>query len=83
MEALGLDGLFVGDHLAAALPLLDSTITLATVAAVTERIRIGFGVMVLALRHPAWAPTTSSSGIVGDDWLRQCELIAQARALLD
>jgi alkanesulfonate monooxygenase SsuD/methylene tetrahydromethanopterin reductase-like flavin-dependent oxidoreductase (luciferase family) len=29
-------------------------VTLATAAAVTERIRLGFGVMVVPLRHPAW-----------------------------
>jgi alkanesulfonate monooxygenase SsuD/methylene tetrahydromethanopterin reductase-like flavin-dependent oxidoreductase (luciferase family) len=55
VEALGLDALFVGDHLAAAVPVMDSTVTLAVVAGATERIRLGFGVMVLALRHPAWA----------------------------
>jgi alkanesulfonate monooxygenase SsuD/methylene tetrahydromethanopterin reductase-like flavin-dependent oxidoreductase (luciferase family) len=54
-EDVGLDGVFVGDHLAAAVPILDSTLTLATVAAVTERIGIGFGVMLPALRGPAWA----------------------------
>jgi alkanesulfonate monooxygenase SsuD/methylene tetrahydromethanopterin reductase-like flavin-dependent oxidoreductase (luciferase family) len=55
VEALGLDALFVGDHLAAAVPVMDSTVTLAAVAASTTRIRLGFGVMVLPLRHPAWA----------------------------
>ncbi|GAA1018818.1 hypothetical protein Aple_025930 [Acrocarpospora pleiomorpha] len=54
-EDLGLDALFTGDHLAASVGTRESTLTLATVAAVTERLRIGFGVMVLALRHPAWA----------------------------
>ncbi|HEX4216318.1 MAG TPA: LLM class flavin-dependent oxidoreductase [Candidatus Dormibacteraeota bacterium] len=54
VEEAGLDAVFVGDHLTPARPLLDSTVTLATVAAVTRRIRVGFGVMVVALRHPAW-----------------------------
>ena len=54
-EDLGLDALFTGDHLAAATPTLDSGLTLATAAAVTKRLRMGFGVMILALRHPAWA----------------------------
>jgi len=36
-EQLGIDALFVGDHLVAAVPILDSTLTLATVAAVTDR----------------------------------------------
>ena len=35
--------------------MLDSTVVLATAAAVTDRITIGFGVMLLALRPVAWA----------------------------
>ena len=55
VEDTGLDGVFTGDHLAAAAPLADSTLTLAVAAAATRRIQVGFGVMILALRHPAWA----------------------------
>lgn len=55
VEDVGLDGVFVGDHLAATVPLAESTLVLATAAAATSRIHVGFGVMVLALRHPAWA----------------------------
>jgi len=55
VEDVGLDGVFVGDHLAATVPLAESTLVLATAAAATARIHVGFGVMVLALRHPAWA----------------------------
>lgn len=55
VEDAGLDGVFTGDHVAAAAQLADSTLTLAVAAAATVRIRVGFGVMVLALRHPAWA----------------------------
>jgi alkanesulfonate monooxygenase SsuD/methylene tetrahydromethanopterin reductase-like flavin-dependent oxidoreductase (luciferase family) len=54
-ERIGLDAVFVGDHLIAATPTLDSTVTLATVAAVTDRVQLGFGVLVLGLHHPAWA----------------------------
>lgn len=54
-EDAGLDGVFVGDHLTPAVPVTDSTLALATAAAATSRIRLGFGVMVLGLRHPAWA----------------------------
>jgi alkanesulfonate monooxygenase SsuD/methylene tetrahydromethanopterin reductase-like flavin-dependent oxidoreductase (luciferase family) len=43
------------DHLVASAPILDSTVVLATAAAVTDRITIGFGVMLLALRPVAWA----------------------------
>ncbi len=52
-EQLGLDGVFVGDHLKAAGPYPESMVVLA--AAATERINVGVGVMVLALRDPAWA----------------------------
>jgi alkanesulfonate monooxygenase SsuD/methylene tetrahydromethanopterin reductase-like flavin-dependent oxidoreductase (luciferase family) len=55
VEDAGLDGIFVGDHLAAAVPQADSILALTVAAAATTRIRLGFGVMVLALRHPAWA----------------------------
>jgi alkanesulfonate monooxygenase SsuD/methylene tetrahydromethanopterin reductase-like flavin-dependent oxidoreductase (luciferase family) len=55
VEDCGLDGVAVGDHLAAAVPAAESTLTLAVAAAATRRITVGFGVMVLALRHPAWA----------------------------
>ncbi|MDX6418355.1 MAG: hypothetical protein QOG28_2975 [Trebonia sp.] len=54
-EVAGLDGVFVGDHLTPAVPVADSTLALAAASAATSRIRLGFGVLVLGLRHPAWA----------------------------
>ncbi|GAB4587034.1 LLM class flavin-dependent oxidoreductase [Nocardia sp. IFM 10818] len=54
-EAAGLESVWASDHLIASQPMLDSTIALATAAAVTDRIRIGFGAMLLALRPIAWA----------------------------
>jgi alkanesulfonate monooxygenase SsuD/methylene tetrahydromethanopterin reductase-like flavin-dependent oxidoreductase (luciferase family) len=54
-ERLGLDGIFVGDHLKPAGPYPESVVVLAAAAGVTERIQLGFGVMILALRQPAWA----------------------------
>jgi alkanesulfonate monooxygenase SsuD/methylene tetrahydromethanopterin reductase-like flavin-dependent oxidoreductase (luciferase family) len=54
-ERLGLDGIFMGDHLKPAGPYPESMVVLAAAAACTERIHVGFGVMVLALRDPAWA----------------------------
>src|ERR671934_1183910 len=54
-ERLGLDGIFVGDHLKPAGPYPESMVVLAAAAGVTERIHLGVGVMVLALRDPAWA----------------------------
>ena len=54
-EQAGLDSIWSTDHLVASGPMLDSTAVLAAAAAVTERITIGFGVMLLALRPVAWA----------------------------
>ncbi|MEU6188848.1 LLM class flavin-dependent oxidoreductase [Nocardia sp. NPDC047038] len=54
-EASGLDSVWSTDHLVASAPILDSTVVLATAAAATDRIRIGYGVMLLALRPVAWA----------------------------
>lgn len=54
-EEVGLESVWIGDHLIPIQPYLDSTLVLATAAAVTSRIRLGLGVMVLALRPVAWA----------------------------
>jgi alkanesulfonate monooxygenase SsuD/methylene tetrahydromethanopterin reductase-like flavin-dependent oxidoreductase (luciferase family) len=54
-EQAGLGSVWSTDHLVASGPMLDSTAVLATAAAVTERIRIGYGVMLLSLRPVAWA----------------------------
>jgi alkanesulfonate monooxygenase SsuD/methylene tetrahydromethanopterin reductase-like flavin-dependent oxidoreductase (luciferase family) len=54
-EQLGFDAVSVGDHLWCPAPVYDATISLAAAAAVTERVKLGFGVMLLGLRPPAWA----------------------------
>lgn len=54
-EGLGLESVWHGDHLIPVNPFLDATLVLATVAAATHRIGLGFGVMVLPLRPVAWA----------------------------
>ena len=54
-EELGFDAAWVGDHLWGHAPWLDSTVALAAAAAVTERLTLGFSVMLLGLRPPAWA----------------------------
>jgi alkanesulfonate monooxygenase SsuD/methylene tetrahydromethanopterin reductase-like flavin-dependent oxidoreductase (luciferase family) len=54
-EELGLDSVWVGDHLSDGRPILEATVALAAAAAVTRRVRVGFGILQLALRHPAWA----------------------------
>ena len=53
-EELDFDGIWAGDHLACPAPGLDATMALAAAAATTERIPLGFSVMLLGLRHPAW-----------------------------
>ncbi|WP_216215553.1 LLM class flavin-dependent oxidoreductase [Amycolatopsis aidingensis] len=54
-EELGLDSIWSTDHVLASAPILDSTVVLSTAAAVTDRITVGFNVMLLALRPVAWA----------------------------
>ena len=52
-EAAGFDSLWAGDHVAFHVPLLDVVVALATFAAVTDRIALGAGVLLLPLRPPA------------------------------
>jgi alkanesulfonate monooxygenase SsuD/methylene tetrahydromethanopterin reductase-like flavin-dependent oxidoreductase (luciferase family) len=54
LEHVGVDSIWVGDHLAFHTPVIEATVALSTAAAVTERVRLGFGVLLLALRQPAW-----------------------------
>lgn len=54
-EQVGVDSVWSTDHLVASAPILDSTVVLSTAAAATERVRVGFNVMILALRPVAWA----------------------------
>ena len=51
VEEAGLDSVWVGDSLIAK-PRLEPLTTLAAVAAVTERVRLGTAVLLMALRHP-------------------------------
>jgi len=51
-EAAGFDGVYVGDHLLHPHPLLESIVTLAAVAATTQRVSLGPCVMLIALRQP-------------------------------
>jgi alkanesulfonate monooxygenase SsuD/methylene tetrahydromethanopterin reductase-like flavin-dependent oxidoreductase (luciferase family) len=53
-EELGFESLWAGDHLASPAPGLDAPTCMAASAAVTERIALGFSVMLLGLRNPAW-----------------------------
>jgi alkanesulfonate monooxygenase SsuD/methylene tetrahydromethanopterin reductase-like flavin-dependent oxidoreductase (luciferase family) len=54
-EALEFDAVWAGDHLACPAPVLDAAECLAAAAAVTERVGLGFSVMLLSLRPAAWA----------------------------
>ena len=56
VEELGLESAWIVDQLVAGTgaPFLDSTVVLATAAAVTSRIRLGFGVMIVPLHPVVW-----------------------------
>lgn len=55
-EGLGFESVWVIDQLVAGsqMAFLESTTVLAAVAAATERVKLGFGIMVLPLRPVAW-----------------------------
>ncbi|WP_308314328.1 LLM class flavin-dependent oxidoreductase [Streptomyces sp. GbtcB7] len=55
-EELGFESVWVGDQLIVGngLPLLDSLTSLAAAAAVTERVKLGVGVLILPLRQVVW-----------------------------
>ena len=60
-EELGYDSLWAGDHVSFENPILDVTVALATFAAVTSRITIGAGIVLLPLRPPALVAKAFSS----------------------
>ena len=62
-EALGFESAWVVDQLIAGtgVPFVDSTVALGAAAGVTSRIRLGFGVMILALRPVVWAAKQAAS----------------------
>ena len=51
-ERLGFDSLWVGDHIAFPMPILDPLLQLAQAAAFSERLWFGTSVYLLPLRHP-------------------------------
>jgi probable F420-dependent oxidoreductase len=55
VEALGFDSVWCGDHVSFHLPLYESLTLLAAYAAITERVRLGTAVYLLALRPAAVA----------------------------
>lgn len=60
-EEVGFDSIQVGDHIQWHAPILESTTLMATFAAVTERVRIACGVIVLPLRDPVLLAKTIAS----------------------
>ena len=64
-EELGFESLWVFDHLLLgvdpAFPILEAFQTLAAIAARTNNINLGTGVLVLSLRNPVWAAKTMAS----------------------
>lgn len=52
IEAAGFPGIWVGDSLGRGRPTLDPLVELATLAAVTNKVELGIGVLQLPLRHP-------------------------------
>lgn len=61
IEALGFDSVWSGDHVSFNLPLYDSLTLLASYASITERLRLGVAVYLLALRTPAVAAKVTST----------------------
>lgn len=52
-EELDYDSIWAGDHISYRNPILDVVVALSTFAAVTKRIAVGAGVVLLPLRHPS------------------------------
>jgi probable F420-dependent oxidoreductase len=52
VDRCGYDSLWVGDHIAFAVPILDPLLTLAQAAVVSRRLILATGVYLLPLRHP-------------------------------
>jgi probable F420-dependent oxidoreductase len=52
-EELGYDSIWAGDHISYRNPILDVVVALTTFAAVTSRITLGAGIVLLPLRHPS------------------------------
>ncbi len=63
-EALGFDSLWVGDHIAFHVPLLESLSLVSFLAGATERILLGTGVYLLPLRHPTLAAKSAATADV-------------------
>ncbi len=61
MEASGLDSIWVGDHIAFHIPVVESLSLLSFCAAATERIQLATGVLLLPLRNPTLTAKMTST----------------------
>ncbi len=52
-DRIGLDSLWVGDHVSFAVPIMDPLMQLAQAAALSDRLSFGTSVYLLPLRHPS------------------------------
>ena len=52
VDRLGFDSIWVGDHLACSIPLLDPVVQLSQAAVFSSRLKIGTAVFLQPLRHP-------------------------------
>lgn len=71
IEAAGFDSIWVGDHVAFYVPILESLTLLSFIAAATERVALGTGVYLLPLRHPTTtAKVTATLDVLSGGRLR-------------
>ena len=61
VEELGFESIWTGDHVSFHGPIYESLTLLASYASVTQRIRLGSAVYLLALRHPTIAAKITST----------------------
>ncbi len=61
IESAGFDSLWVGDHVAFYIPVLESLTLLSFLAAATERVRLCTGVYLLPLRNPTTTAKVTST----------------------
>jgi alkanesulfonate monooxygenase SsuD/methylene tetrahydromethanopterin reductase-like flavin-dependent oxidoreductase (luciferase family) len=60
-EELGFSSVWASDHLAFRTGLLEPVVALTAASAVTRHVRVAFGVLLAALRQPAWVAKQVSS----------------------
>ncbi len=60
-EQASFDSVWVGDHFSFHVPVVESIVAASIAAAVTDRVKIGFGVLLPAMRHPGWLAKQLSS----------------------